>query len=177
MPMTLLHMGPGLAIKALAGRHFSLLSFGVAQVAIDIEPLIGFILDSDVLHGPTHTYLGALAIAAIVAVISPYLCRPILRRWNSELSFYHLDWLVTPESFKLFPVIAGACSGTISHVLLDSIMHVDITPLAPFSKANELQGIVTIDVLHQFCVLTGLFGIFGWIAVALWKRRVSCRVI
>ncbi|MCB1770876.1 MAG: hypothetical protein KDJ31_14465 [Candidatus Competibacteraceae bacterium] len=41
MPFTPLHRGPGLAIKALAGRRFSLLTFGIAQVAMDIEPLIG----------------------------------------------------------------------------------------------------------------------------------------
>ena len=43
MPFTPRHLGPGFAIKALAGRHFSLLTFGVAQVTMDIEPLVGLI--------------------------------------------------------------------------------------------------------------------------------------
>jgi hypothetical protein len=38
MPFTPLHMGPGLAIKALAGHRFSILTFGIAQVAMDVEP-------------------------------------------------------------------------------------------------------------------------------------------
>lgn len=33
MPFMHLHMGTGLAIKALAGRRFSLLTFGIAQIA------------------------------------------------------------------------------------------------------------------------------------------------
>ena len=64
-------MGPGLAIKALAGRRFSVLTFGIAQVAMDIEPLVRLFRSSDVLHGPTHNYLAALPIAAVVAFISP----------------------------------------------------------------------------------------------------------
>jgi hypothetical protein len=44
-----------MALKILAGRRFSLISFGVAQVVMDIEPLIGILRGSGVLHGPTHT--------------------------------------------------------------------------------------------------------------------------
>ncbi len=32
MPFTPFHMGPGTAIKAVTGRHFSLTIFGFAQV-------------------------------------------------------------------------------------------------------------------------------------------------
>jgi hypothetical protein len=59
MPVTPLHMGPALAAKALCGRHFSLLVFGFSQVVIDLEPLIRIQRDDAVLHGFTHTYLGA----------------------------------------------------------------------------------------------------------------------
>ena len=46
MPFTPFHMGAGLALKAVAGRHFSVLTFGIAQVAMDIEPLVGMLRDS-----------------------------------------------------------------------------------------------------------------------------------
>lgn len=55
MPFTPFHMGAGLALKAVAGRHFSVLTFGIAQVAMDIEPLVGMLRGAAVLHGPTHT--------------------------------------------------------------------------------------------------------------------------
>lgn len=58
MPFTPFHMGAGLALKAVAGRHFSVLTFGIAQVAMDIEPLVGMLRGAAVLHGPTHTYFG-----------------------------------------------------------------------------------------------------------------------
>lgn len=48
-------MGPGMALKAMAGRHFSLVSFGVAQVAMDIEPLVHMLRGDRMLHGFTHS--------------------------------------------------------------------------------------------------------------------------
>ena len=171
MPFTPLHMGPGLAIKALAGHHFSVLTFGIAQVAMDIEPLIGLFRGSEVLHGTTHRYLASLGIAVVVAAISPTICRPILRRWNRELFFLRLTWLAAPESFSAVSVIAGAFSGTISHVILDSAMHSDISPLAPWSNANTLQGLTSIEALHQFCIFSGLFGVAGWLFLGWYKQR------
>ena len=171
MPFTPLHMGPGLAIKAIAGRRFSVLSFGLAQVAMDIEPLVGIVRGADVLHGPTHTWLAALAIGLAVAAISPPVCRPILRRWNGELSRHRLSWLVEPGPSTPGPVLAGAFAGTISHVLLDSIMHFDIAPLSPWSDANALRGLVSIEALHRFCVISGVLGILGWFAAGWLGRR------
>jgi hypothetical protein len=46
VPFTPFHMGPGLAIKAVTGRHLSLLVFGVSQVVIDVEPLVRIIRGS-----------------------------------------------------------------------------------------------------------------------------------
>lgn len=171
MPFTPLHMGPGLAIKAIAGHRFSVLTFGIAQVAMDIEPLVGLLRGADVLHGPTHTYLAALVIAVVVAAVSPPICRPILRRWNRELFFHRLSWLVEPELSTPVPVVVGALAGTISHVMLDSVMHSDISPLAPWSDANALLGLISIGTLHQFCIFAGLFGVVGWLAVAWHKQR------
>ena len=71
-------MGAGLALTPLAGRHFSLLTFGIPQVAMDIEPLVGMLRGAAVRHGPTHTYLGAVPIALATAVLAPWLCRPLL---------------------------------------------------------------------------------------------------
>lgn len=163
-------MGPGLAIKALAGRRFSVLTFGIAQVAMDIEPLVGLVRGSSVLHGPTHNYLAAVAIAVVVAFVSLTVGRPILRRWNQELSFYGLAWLVEAESLAPAPVLTGAFVGTLSHVILDSVMHSDIAPLAPWSDANALLGFVSVSALYQFCVLTGLLGAVGW-AYRAWRKR------
>ena len=162
MPFTPFHMGPGLAVKALAGRRFSVLTFGIAQVAMDIEPLVGMLRGSDVLHGWSHSYVGATLISLPVMLLAPAPCRLILGRWNRELRFHNLAWLATPEAIGRWPAAAGAFIGTYSHVALDSIMHVDIQPLRPWSSANALQGLISIEALHLLCVASGLFGILVW---------------
>ena len=173
MPFTPLHLGPGLAIKALAGRHFSLLSFAVAQVAMDIEPLIGLLRGAEVLHGASHTYAAALAIGAIVAVVSPAIRRLLLPVWNSELAFHRLEWFSAPPSPGAIPVLAGAFVGTFSHVLLDSLMHADMSPLAPCVEGNSLLGALSYEALHQLCVASGLLGFTIWLALAWRKRTVA----
>jgi len=92
LPFTPFHMGPALALKAVSGRYFSVLVFGIAQIAMDIEPLIGMILNADVLHGWSHTYVGATVIGILVTFAAPPSARLILRRWNSELERHGVGW-------------------------------------------------------------------------------------
>src|SRR5688572_29071880 len=121
-------MGPAMAIKALAPRRFSLLMFGLSQVAIDIEPGLGLLLGWEILHGWTHTYAGAVAIALGVLLVGRPLALWILRRWNAELRTHGLEWLADPDSLGWLPAAAGAFIGTLSHVALDSLMHADMRP-------------------------------------------------
>ena len=51
MPITPLHMGPALLGKAALDRRFSLIAFGMAQILMDIEPLLGLLLHWPRLHG------------------------------------------------------------------------------------------------------------------------------
>lgn len=170
-------MGPGLAVKSLAGRRFSLIAFGIAQAAMDIEPLIGLLRGASVLHGPTHTYLAALGIAALATFATLAFGRHILRYWNGELIYQDMAWLGEAETFTPGPVILGAFTGTLSHILLDSFMHADITPFAPWSNTNGLLGRVSVETLQDFCLFSGIFGAAIW-AAARWRwRQVYRRVI
>ncbi len=171
MPFTPLHMGPGLVIKAVGGRHFSVLVFGMAQVAMDIEPLIGIIRGDSVLHGWTHTYLGATLIGIAVLLLAPPLCNRILRRWNRELEFHKLHWLRSLEPITRIAAVTGAFIGTYSHVLLDSIMHADMLPLQPWSADNVLLGLMSIDALYLACFISGLFGVALWLLPGYARRK------
>ncbi|NEX19887.1 DUF4184 family protein [Thiorhodococcus mannitoliphagus] len=169
MPFTPLHLGPGFALKALGGRHFSFLAFGLAQVAMDIEPLAGLLTGAQRLHGSTHTYLAALGIALVVAAMTPPIGRPVVRRWNREVAWARLPWLTVSADFTRVSVLAGATLGTLSHVWLDSLMHADITPLAPWSEANGWLGAVSVEALTIGCLLAGLLGLTAWL-VLTWRR-------
>ncbi|NEX22146.1 DUF4184 family protein [Thiorhodococcus mannitoliphagus] len=169
MPFTPLHLGPGLALKALGGRHFSIIAFGLAQVAMDIEPLMGLLTGAQRLHGSTHTYLAALGIALVVAAMTPPVGRPVVRRWNREVAWACLPWLAVSDNFTRVSVLAGAILGTLSHVWLDSLMHADLTPWAPWSEVNGWQGAVSAETLTVGCLLSGLLGLTAWLVLA-WRR-------
>ena len=55
-----------------------------------------------------------------------------------------LIWMFRDTHISWSAAAAGAFIGTYSHVLLDSIMHADMAPLAPWSPHNAMLGAVTI---------------------------------
>jgi len=148
MPFTPLHMGPAIAIKAVLQRKFSLMVFGWSQIVIDIQPLYAMLTDNGELHGFSHTYIGATILGLLSAVSGKYLGEwglQILR----ESKHLPISWSVS---------LLSASIGTYSHVALDSIMHADVLPYAPFSTANPLYGIISIETLYIGCLATALFG-------------------
>ena len=162
-------MGAALIAKPGLNRNFSVITFGIAQIAMDIEPGVGMLTGADVLHGPTHTVLGALVIAYLVTLIAPNICDYLLREWNKEVTHHGLPWLVQSKTSKTAMTV-GAFFGTLSHVALDSLMHHDIHPLAPFSQANPLMGLVSHDAVYQLCAIAGVAGAVAWVAMQ-WLGR------
>ena len=171
MPFTPLHMGPGLAFKAIGGRHFSLMVFGFSQVMIDLEPLIRMIFGDSVLHGVTHTYLGATAIGLASVLIGKPFCQWLLDRVRPDPSLGMLTWMRGSGRITSTSAIVGAFFGTYSHIALDSVMHADMQPLAPFNNDNALLHIVAIDALHAGCIAAGVIGAVALAAAYLAARR------
>lgn len=167
-------MGPGLTIKAVLGRRFSLMVFGFSQVVIDIEPLVGILRGDDILHGFTHTYLGATLIAFVSVILGRPLCQYLLRFWNPDPKSAFLNWWGMPGRISWSAAIAGAFIGAYTHVFFDSIMHYDMHPLAPWSKVNELLQIISIDNLNLLCLLCGVLGAMLIVAFKVLRNR-DCR--
>ena len=160
MPVTPLHLGPGLAAKALLGRHMSLTLFGLGQVVMDVEPVVRILRGDFVLHGFTHTYLGATVIGAAVMMVGGPVRRYLLTHWLPDLGARRAG-ARAPAPLTRRAAAVGAFGGTCSHVLLDSGMHADLVPLAPFADGNSLLGVVSLATLHGACVVTGLLGALG----------------
>jgi LexA-binding, inner membrane-associated putative hydrolase len=158
MPITPFHMGPGLLVKAVGGRHVSLMVFGVSQVVMDIEPLVRMIRDDVVLHGFTHTYLGAALVGLVSMVVGRPVGQSVLDRWVPDPRSAFESWLRGPKRISWPAAGVGAFVGAYSHVVLDSMMHADLRPLAPFSETNALLSIISAGALHVGCVLGGVLG-------------------
>ena len=172
MPLTPIHMGPALAAKAVVPRHFSLLTFGLTQVVIDSEVAFYIVRGDWPLHRHLHTYLGATAVA-ILAVL---LGRPLLERAISLLNRLAVpdreSTLWIEPRIPPLAAVTGAVIGSYSQVLLDSIMHSDLRPFAPWSDSNPLLGIMSGANLVLTCLALGALGAIA-LAIATVRRRRS----
>lgn len=75
-----------------------------------------------------------------------------------------MAWLHEDELWRPRTVLLSALAGTWSHVVLDSVMHADITPWAPWSGANGLYAWVSLSTLHGLCVAGMVVGAAVWMA-------------
>ena len=147
MPFTPFHLGPGAFLKGIGGDRFSFMVFGGSQVLIDIEPGYRMISGDSVLHGPSHTLAGALAIGAIATITGKPISEFVLKLL--QYSWPNISWAAAAF---------GAFSGTFSHLFFDAIMHSDMSPWAPLSDSNGLLGVISLSTLHILCVVLGLVG-------------------
>ena len=163
MPVTPFHLGLGAAAKAIMPRRFSFTVFAFAQLVTDAEVMTLLLLGRYPIHGFFHTYLGATFVAVASLILGPPVCRRLKREWNMRLEASLRARLAVAEEISLTAATLGAFVGTYSHVLLDSLMHPDIQPLAPFSSANPLLGRISVLVLHLLCVAAGMLGLWAYL--------------
>jgi len=171
MPITPFHFGPAAAIKAVAPRHFSFTMFAFTNIVIDVEPLYFMAMGDWPIHRFFHTYAGATVAAVVCFFIGRPVCSWAIRVWNGRLNEAQARWLSVEPHIAPLPAATGAATGAWSHVLLDSLMHSDMQPLAPFSAASGMVHLVTIAQLELFCVLTGVLGVAILLAMALRRRN------
>ena len=147
MPFTPFHLGPGAFFKAIGGARFSFMVFGGSQVLIDLEPAYRMVVGDPILHGPSHTLPGALAIGFVATLIGKPISEFVLRRIAYPRP--KIAWLASAN---------GAFCGTFSHLFLDAIMHADMLPWAPISESNNLLFSLSTSELHLLCVGLGIVG-------------------
>jgi hypothetical protein len=155
----------------MAPRHFSFTVFAFSQALIDLEPIGFFVFTGDPVHPYLHTYLGA----TLVFLASWWLGRPVgewaIRAWNAWLSPAQARWLGYEPRVTVRAAGTGAFVGAYSHVAIDSIMHGDMEPFAPFSTASPWLQVIPIETLHWLCVVAGAIGVAG----LAWRRRRELR--
>lgn len=122
--------------------------FGGSQVLMDIEPLVGILEGKPVLHGVTHTILGALVIGLVAGLIGRPISELVLK-WL-RIKHHPITWAVS---------FSSALIGTYSHIGLDAVMHRDMNPLWPLVLGNRMLGIVSVWHLHLLCLILGALGV------------------
>lgn len=170
MPFTPFHMGVAMLAKPVAKDRFSVLAFGLSQIAMDIEPLVGMLSGRVVLHGWSHTVVGALVIGSAVAVTAPPLLRRMVKLLYGEARTHGMSWIMDSTPPTHTAIWSGAILGTLSHVFLDGFMHDDMRPWAPFSQAESWLGFVGHDTMYILCAAAFVVGASVWM-VDRWRRR------
>ena len=150
MPLTPYHIGPGILIKSLLRTSFSLAIFGWTQILMDLQPLFSILTGIGDLHGISHTYLGAIVIGIISAISGKFFIN-LASNYDNEIKKIKSTSKITYIS---------AFIGSFSHIVLDSIMHLDMEPFYPFSQENNILHFITINQLHDICIYTGIIGLF-----------------
>lgn len=164
MPFTPYHFGAGALAKSIAPKHFSFTAFAVSNVLIDVEPLVRMLglLDDTILHGPTHTFPGAVVIAALTL--------PAVRLWDRTAAALRLTSL-RPPAVPTWMVLTSALVGTVSHVILDSWMHADMA-----AHVARYPGLTKADIPpHQvelFCVELAQYALLIYLARLTWRGAV-----
>lgn len=155
MPFTPFHFGPGLLVKSLAGRWFSLTAFVAAQVLIDCETLYYILTRQYPLHRTLHTFLGATVAGLGTGLLLVGAAHLVLRyaSWAAGRSG------AERQEVPRVSLLIGGLVGGASHPLLDGMMHRDVRPFAPLTDANPFLGMVGLDALHLSCVVAGLVGL------------------
>ncbi len=171
MPVTPFHFGPAAIVKAVTPGNFSFTAFGLTQVMIDLEPLFYMAQGEWPIHRFLHTYLGAAIIALFVALAGKPLCEWLLRFWNGRLSASQHIWLSVDARISMIAAMAGALFGGFSHILLDSVMHSDIRPFAPFSNYNGLLHVISIEWLYMLCAVSAIVG-GAFLVIVLARRKL-----
>lgn len=152
MPFTAFHFGAGVLAKSIAPRHLSFTAFAVSNVLIDVEPLVRMLgaLDDTILHGPTHTFPGAVVIAALTL--------PAVRLWDHTAAALHLTSL-RPPAAPTWMVLTSALIGTLSHVLLDAQMHADMASVREsLSMLTGAQPAPPPD-MQRFCIELAVYAL------------------
>ena len=168
MPITPFHFGPGALFKAAAPSRVSWSVFALSNVLIDLEPISLFFIIGDPAHPWLHTLPGALGVAIVAATLGRRPCEWALRLWNSRLSPAQSRWLGVESRVSRGAAWAGALLGTLSHLALDAVMHVDVHPLWPLVKGNPWQGVVSVEALQWGCVAAGVLGL---VVLAAFRQR------
>ena len=107
--------------------------------------------------------IGATLVALFCAPTGKFLCEwvlgtlPLTPRGPVRVS-WGVAWL-------------SAFLGSYSHVLIDSIVHADVHPLAPVTSANWLLDLISPAALHGVLVCSGLVGTALYVAVSVVVTR------
>lgn len=153
MPLTPLHLGPGLLLGTFTLRFFNLWALLLGSVLMDVEPVGGIIIRGASYHGFLHTILGAVFGSLVIAAI--------LYKLRGKLEKISLKFKIR-QSFS-FPVLFfSSLTAWLIHIFFDSLVHIDVFPFWP-SRFNPI--FIGKEIYWPLSFIFLILGIFGLILI------------
>lgn len=154
MPFTPFHWGFSLIIQAVF-LFLDPIALFIGSVIIDIEGVTAlFIFPGLPLHGPLHSFTGAILLGFITGLCS--------RGFNNYISSKLLDFFEMKSfkfRYKMRVSLFSALIGTFSHIFLDAPLYYEMEPFYPFIEGNPFYGIVPSSTVYFLCVICFFVGI------------------
>lgn len=119
------------------------LALFTGSVILDIEGITALLFPiwNLPLHGPFHSYTGALLGGVVTGVISWIIFHKLIPKTNFEFEQY---------SFK--NSITSSLIGTFSHIVLDSLLYEEMDLLYPFGYGNPFFGVIDARMVYNLCI-------------------------
>lgn len=163
MPFTPFHLGPALLFGLVFFSYLDFPTFLVANVIVDIEPLMILALGLDLpLHGFFHSFLGG----TIVSLFLAFAMINVGKFLKPPLSFFRLE-----QTQHVTNVFAAALSGVYLHIILDARLYMDIKPFYPFRVNPFYSGSIFAGFeMYGFCLVSALAGVILYLFKILRTR-------
>jgi membrane-bound metal-dependent hydrolase YbcI (DUF457 family) len=168
MPFTPLHLGPALAFGLPLRRIIHLPTFIVANVILDVEPLLIILLGTPFpLHGYLHTFLSAVAVGLLLGYVMFKIEKPLK-------GFYLNVQLETSKTLPLKAFLTAGVSGAALHVLLDALLYSEMHPFYPLLANPFLEFHLSSLSVTLMCFWLGVFSLFIYVSMfvySMFKKR------
>ena len=125
---------------------------------MDIQLLLKMATGRGSLHGISHTFIGATAIAMFSAITGKYISEYVFVWLDKDFTEFQRSIFDLPKFISYKVAFLSAFIGTYSHVLLDSVIHSDLRQLFPFSENNALLNLASYGQVNKICIYSGIVG-------------------
>ncbi|MFX0172924.1 MAG: hypothetical protein ACFE9L_13500 [Candidatus Hodarchaeota archaeon] len=164
MPFTLYHIGIALFLYSVMTFLDLFALFGGAIIP-DIEGILALFIFPQLglpLHGPFHSFLGAIFLGGVIGMSSFVTWKLIQEKLYTNIDLIRY-------SFK--KSLLSAYIGTFSHITLDSPLYPEMRPFFPL-EGNPLFNIVTEDEIYFICIFCFVIGTLILILRYSYQKKV-----
>ena len=133
MPFTPFHFGPSALIALPVNKYIDVPTFVLANVAVDLEPLVVMGLG---LNYPLHGFCHTLLFGSVVGLLFGFFVYCIWDIFKWPMRFFQLS-----DKGGVLKMLISGVLGVWLHIVFDSVLYRDIRPLWP-SEFNPLLGII-----------------------------------